>query len=147
MPISIVGLDGSGSAWPVPVVSALVEFGSALHVLRDPGHHGADGWAAAVRATMSPRLAGWTESWWWTTQAIRSSPFVTAAPPGDEFSARLGQLRAMPRAAAGHAVAAADLTAGGRAGRAALVPVAGPGRGGCRGGTGYPPGRGSRGFP
>jgi DNA-binding transcriptional ArsR family regulator len=80
----------------VPVVSALVEFGSALHVLRDPGHHGADRWAAAVRAAMSPRLAGWTESWWWTTQAIRSTPFVTAAPPGDEYSGRLGQLRAMP---------------------------------------------------
>jgi hypothetical protein len=77
------------------VVSALVEFGSALHVLRDPGHHGAEAWAAGVRAEMSPRLASWTRAWWWTAQAIRATPFVTAAP-GDEFRDRLDRLRAMP---------------------------------------------------
>lgn len=96
MPISIVGLGGSGPARPAPVVSGLVEFGSALHVLRDPGHHGAEQWAAAVRHVMSTELAGWTESWSWTTQAIRSAPFVTAPAPGDEFRDRLGGLRATP---------------------------------------------------
>jgi hypothetical protein len=45
MPTAITGLHG-GPGRPAPVVSAQVEFGSALHVLRDPGHHGADGWAA-----------------------------------------------------------------------------------------------------
>ena len=96
MPTAITGLDSSGPARPVPVVSALVEFGSAMHVLRDPDHHGAGGWAAGIRAALSPRVAGWTESWWWTTQAIRSTPFVTATAPGDDFRDRLGRLRAMP---------------------------------------------------
>jgi DNA-binding transcriptional ArsR family regulator len=105
MPISIVGLDNSGAAPPAAAVSALVEFGSALHVLRDPGHHGAAGWAADVRAMLSPRLAARAESWWWTAQAIRSTPFVTAVPaagePGasgapGEFGGQLGRLRAMP---------------------------------------------------
>ncbi|WP_329254169.1 hypothetical protein OG417_11950 [Actinoallomurus sp. NBC_01490] len=41
MPTVITGLAGAGPARPVPVGSALAEFGSALHVLRDPGHHGA----------------------------------------------------------------------------------------------------------
>jgi DNA-binding transcriptional ArsR family regulator len=96
MPIAIVGLDGSARGRPVPVVSALVEFGAALHVLRDPGHHGAGDWAGEVRAAMSPRLLEWTESWWWTTQAIRSTPFVTATPPVDDFCERLERLRATP---------------------------------------------------
>lgn len=95
MPTAITGLDGGGPGRPAPVVSALVEFGSALHVLRDPGHHGADRWAAGVRAVMSPRLASWTRAWWWTAQAIRATPFVTAAPPGDDFGDRLDRLRAM----------------------------------------------------
>jgi DNA-binding transcriptional ArsR family regulator len=93
MPILITGLGGSGAARPLPVVSALMEFGSALHVLRDPGHHGADAWAADIRAGMSPRLAEWTESWWWTAQAIRATPFVTVEPPADDFGDRL---RAVP---------------------------------------------------
>jgi hypothetical protein len=59
MPIVICGLGDEGAARPVPVVSALVEFGSALHVLRDPGHHEAAGWAAGVRSAMSPHLAAW----------------------------------------------------------------------------------------
>lgn len=96
MPIAITGLDGTGPGRPVPVVSALVEFGSALHVLRDPGHHGADLWAAGVRAEMSPRLASRTAAWWWTAQAIRATPFVTASPPGDDFGDRLDRMRAMP---------------------------------------------------
>ena len=93
MAITITGLGGSA---PVrPVVSAVVEFGSALHVLRDPGHHGAERWAADTWAKMSPRLAGRTELWWWTTQAIRATPFVTAAP-ADDFDEWLARLRAMP---------------------------------------------------
>lgn len=104
MPTAIVGLDtqgtepgaGPGLPQPAPVVSALVEFGSALHVLRDPGHHGAAEWAAGIRASMSPGLAGQTQAWWWTTQAIRATPFVTAAPPGEDFASRLDELRAVP---------------------------------------------------
>jgi DNA-binding transcriptional ArsR family regulator len=80
----------------VPVVSPLIEFGSALHVLGDPGHHGATGWAAGIRAMMSQRLVAWTRAWWWTAQAIRAAPFVTAAAPADDFEGSLGRLRAMP---------------------------------------------------
>jgi DNA-binding transcriptional ArsR family regulator len=80
----------------VPVVSPLIEFGSALHVLRDPGHHGATGWAAGIRAKMSRRLVAWTRGWWWTAQAIRAAPFVTAVSAADDFDGSLGRLRAMP---------------------------------------------------
>lgn len=93
MPTSIAGLDRPGAAPLVPVVSTLVELGSALHVLRDPGHHDAVEWAGGVRAAMSPELARQTRSWWWTTQAIRATPFVTAVPPGDDFTDRLDELR------------------------------------------------------
>jgi len=96
MPIVICGLGDEGAGRPVPVVSALVEFGSALHVLRDPEHHEAAGWAAGVRSAMSPRLAAWTQAWWWTAQAIRAAPFITAVPPAGDFGASLGRLRAMP---------------------------------------------------
>ena len=100
MPISITGLDRPSAQAPAPVpapvVSALAEFGSALHVLRDPGHHDAGQWAAGIRAAMSPQLASRTATWWWTTQAIRSTPFVAATPPGDDFRDRLDELRAMP---------------------------------------------------
>jgi hypothetical protein len=94
MPIVICGLGDEGAGRPVPVVSALVEFGSALHVLRDPEHHEADGWAAGVRSAMSPRLAAWTQAWWWTAQAIRATPFVTAMPPASGFGESLARLRA-----------------------------------------------------
>lgn len=96
MPTAITGLSGTGPGRPGPVVSALVEFGSALHVLRDPGHHGAVPWAADVRAAMGPDLAARTESWWWTAQAIRATPFVTPAPPADEFADRIAALRLVP---------------------------------------------------
>jgi len=76
----------------------MIEFGSALHVLRDPGHHGAGQWAAGVRARMSPRLAAWTQAWWWTARAIRSAPLVTAGPPDETFSDRLDALRGTPAA-------------------------------------------------
>src|SRR5215469_8947635 len=97
MPTSIIGLSDPARP-PAAVVSAMIEFGSALHVLRDPGHHGADQWAAGVRARMSPRLAAWTGSWWWTAQAIRSAPLVTAGPPDEAFSDRLDVLRGTPAA-------------------------------------------------
>jgi DNA-binding transcriptional ArsR family regulator len=96
MPTAITGLSDEGPGRPVPVVSALVEFGSALHVLRDPGHHDAATWAAGVRTAMSPRLADWTQAWWWTAQAIRATPFVTIVSPASDFPALLARLRAMP---------------------------------------------------
>jgi DNA-binding transcriptional ArsR family regulator len=104
MPTAIVGLgnvgtaagDRPGGAEPMPVVSGLIEFGSALHVLRDPGHHDAVQWADDLRATMSPDLAAETRAWLWTAQAIRATPFVTATPPGDNFADRLDELRDMP---------------------------------------------------
>jgi len=94
MPIAITGLDAAGVARPV--VSVLVELGSALHVLRDPSHHDAARWAAGVRAAMSSRLVQATESWLWTTQAIRSTPFVTVSSLDEDFRGRLEQLRALP---------------------------------------------------
>lgn len=97
MPTVIAGLGDAGPSRPVPVVSALVEFGSVLHVLRDPGHHDAARWAAGVSAAMSSRLAAWTQGWWWTAQAIRAMPFVTAIPPAESFQTSLGRLRGMPR--------------------------------------------------
>ncbi|MFI6478610.1 DUF5937 family protein [Nonomuraea sp. NPDC050663] len=97
MPTVITGLDRCMQVGSLlPAVSALTEFGSALHVLRDPGHHGLDEWAAKILASMSPRLAARTRSWWWTAQAIRATPFVTPAPPADTFADRLEQLRALP---------------------------------------------------
>src|SRR5262249_43729880 len=96
MPTAITGLGDEGPGRPVPVVSALVEFGSALHVLRDPGHHDAAAWAAGVREAMSPRLVAWTQAWWWTAQAIRATPFITAVPPASDFPGSLARLRAMP---------------------------------------------------
>src|SRR5262249_20198349 len=139
MPISIVGLGGSGPARTAPVVSGLVEFGSALHVLRDPGHHGAEPWAAAVRAVMSPELAGWTESWSWTTQAIRSAPFVTAPPRGDEFCDRLGGLRAVPaRRLAGQLLRPISPSRDARA-APARAPARRPARSALAGEPGNPP--------
>jgi DNA-binding transcriptional ArsR family regulator len=107
MATAITGLGDSGPGRPVPVVSPLVEFGSALHVLRDPGHHGATEWATRISATMSPRLLARTQNWWWTAQAIRATPFVTAVPPAGSLTARspdsgftaaLAQLCALPAA-------------------------------------------------
>jgi DNA-binding transcriptional ArsR family regulator len=93
----ITSVDDAGPGGrPLPVVSALIEFGSALHVLRDPGHHDAAEWAAGIGARMSQRLAAWTRSWWWTAQAIRAAPFVTAASADGDFEASLGRLRAIP---------------------------------------------------
>jgi DNA-binding transcriptional ArsR family regulator len=96
MPTAITGFADEGPGRPVPVVSALMEFGSALHVLRDPGHHDAAAWAAGVRKAMSPQLATWTQAWWWTAQAIRATPFITAVPPASDFPGSLARLRAMP---------------------------------------------------
>jgi DNA-binding transcriptional ArsR family regulator len=92
MPIAISGLGRP----PTPVVSALVELGSALHVLRDPTHHGADRWAAEVQAAMSDWLAERTRAWSWTTQAIRAAPFVTVGAPVEDFRPRLDRLRELP---------------------------------------------------
>src|SRR5262249_44936020 len=96
MPTAITGLGDEGPGRPVPVVSALVAVGRALHVRRDPGPHEAAGWAAGVRKAMSPRLVTWTQAWWWTAQAIRVTPFVTAIPPASDFPGSLARLRATP---------------------------------------------------
>ncbi|GAA4103372.1 ArsR/SmtB family transcription factor [Nonomuraea soli] len=97
MPTVITGLDRCAQAGKLlPAVSALTEFGSALHVLRDPGHHGLDEWAGGILTSMSPRLAAWTRSWWWTAQAIRATPFVTPTTSAESFTDRLEHLRALP---------------------------------------------------
>lgn len=96
MPTAITGLGEAGPGRPLPVVSPLIEFGSALHVLRDPDHHGAAAWAAGIQAKMSRRLVAWTRAWWWTAQAIRAAPFVAATSPAGDFEDELGRLRAMP---------------------------------------------------
>src|SRR5215831_16320431 len=96
MPTAIIGLGDEGPGRPVPLVSALVEFGSALHVLRDPGHHDAAAWAAGIRNAMSPRLMAWTQAWWWTAQAIRATPFVAVVPPAGDFPGSVARLRATP---------------------------------------------------
>jgi len=94
MPITIAGVSDAGPGRPVPVVSPMIEFGSALHVLGDPEHHGAAGWAAQMRGSMTAELAAQTGTWTWTAQAIRAAPLVTAA--ADDFEARVADLRAMP---------------------------------------------------
>jgi len=96
VPIAIVGVADAGPGRPVPAVSPVVEFGAALHVLGDPGHHRSTAWAALIRASMSPRLAAWTGSWSWTAEAIRAAPLVTASPPTEDFLARVQALRLMP---------------------------------------------------
>lgn len=96
MTIVITGLGPAAPARPLPIVSPLLEFGSALHVLGDPGHHGAEPWAARVRAAMSPRLLDRTDSWSWTAQAIRATPFVAAYPPDTDFPAQVDLLRMLP---------------------------------------------------
>lgn len=92
----ITGLATTAALRPATIVSAIVELGSALHVLRDPGHHDAEGWAADVRTRISPALAGSIENWAWTTQAIRATPFVTALSAADDFPDGLLRLRDMP---------------------------------------------------
>lgn len=94
MPITIAGVSDTGTGRPVPVVSPMIEFGSALHVLGDPEHHGAAEWAARMRGSMTGELAAQTDAWTWTAQAIRAAPLVTAT--ADDFEARIGDLRAMP---------------------------------------------------
>ena len=94
MPITIAGVSDAGPGRPVPVVSPMIEFGSALHVLGDPEHHGAAGWAAQMRGSMTSGLAAQTGTWTWTAQAIRAAPLVAAA--ADDFEARVADLRAMP---------------------------------------------------
>ena len=58
------------------MVSALVELGSALHVLGSPQHHADQPWVSEVRSRMSPELTAETACWSWTTSAVRSRLFV-----------------------------------------------------------------------
>jgi DNA-binding transcriptional ArsR family regulator len=94
MPISVVGLQGLSTRGPIPVMSPLVELGSALHVLADPSHHRADTWAADVRSRLDPDLERRTSAWAWTSQAIRAAPFLT--PSTAEFGTELERLRGLP---------------------------------------------------
>src|SRR5262249_57991275 len=126
MPAAITGWGDEGRGRPVPVVSALVEFGSALHVLRDPGHHDAAAWAAGVREAMSPRLVAWTQAWWWTAQAIRATPFITAVPPASDFPGSLARLRAMPASRLARQLLRPSPPSGAIPAAAAPSPSAGP---------------------
>jgi hypothetical protein len=104
VPLTVVGVAGRAGAAPVAVPSVLVELGSALHVLRDPGHHDAAEWATTIRARMSPRLAESVRRWSWTTQAIRDALMdqfgrygdttwaASATPPGGPDLASLGEV-------------------------------------------------------
>ena len=91
MPVVISGI---GPSTPVLVaVSPLAELGSALHVPQDPGHHDRTGWAAGVRAGMSPRQRALTDRWSWTVQKHRSTPFVTVHGPDEHFDVQRERLR------------------------------------------------------
>jgi DNA-binding transcriptional ArsR family regulator len=90
MPVVISGLT---AAMPLfAAVSPLAEFGSALHVWQDPGHHDRADWAPPISAGLLSR----TERWAWTVQKHRSSPFVTVPAPAETFHEQLVRLQAMP---------------------------------------------------
>jgi DNA-binding transcriptional ArsR family regulator len=96
MPIAIAGLRALPAGQPRTVVSPLVELGSALHVLADPAHHRADGWAAGVRESLSPSLRARTSEWAWTCQAIRAAPFLSTTESPTDFDTELERLRDEP---------------------------------------------------
>lgn len=98
MPITVAGLHDLPPGQPFPVVSPLVEMGSALHVLADPSHHHADDWATVVRSRLSPALRRRTTAWAWTSQAIRAAPFlgVPASASDSDFESDVERLREMP---------------------------------------------------
>jgi DNA-binding transcriptional ArsR family regulator len=96
MPISVTGLRELPRGRPVLVVSPLVELGSALHVLADPSHHGADPWAATIGARLGPGLRGRTTAWAWTSQAIRAAPFLGVPASDTDFETELDRLRSVP---------------------------------------------------
>ncbi len=96
MPITVAGLRALPPGQPLPVVSPLVEMGSALHVLADPSHHHADDWATAIRSEMRLGLRRRTTAWAWTCQAIRAAPFLDVASAATDFEAELERLRTLP---------------------------------------------------
>jgi DNA-binding transcriptional ArsR family regulator len=98
MPITVAGLRALAPGQPIPVVSPRVEMGSALHVMADPSHHHADGWATTVGSRLSPALRRRTTAWAWTSQAIRAAPFlgVPASATASDFESDVGRLREMP---------------------------------------------------
>lgn len=89
-------LTGLDTVRPVPASSALAELGSALHVLHGPDHHGQQGWADGIRASMSPRLDEQTAAWAWATHAIRARAFVTVPPTAGDLTAEIAWLRTLP---------------------------------------------------
>jgi len=75
------------------VASPLLELGSALHVLAEPGHHGRTEWAAQVPAVLRKDLAAWT----WTVRAVRARFFATSTATGlPDFADELAALRSRP---------------------------------------------------
>jgi DNA-binding transcriptional ArsR family regulator len=96
MPITVAGLRALPPGQPLPVVSPLVEMGSAVHALADPSHHHAADWAAKTRSGMRPSLRRRTTAWAWTYQAIRAEPFLDVASAAGDFEAELERLRAIP---------------------------------------------------
>ncbi|WP_328992013.1 DUF5937 family protein [Kribbella sp. NBC_01245] len=83
MPTVLTGLNRLTGEQIRPIVSPLLELGSALHVLAEPGHHDRLEWAARIRATMTPAENAELDAWSWTYRAVRSRIFVTYPPaPG-----------------------------------------------------------------
>jgi DNA-binding transcriptional ArsR family regulator len=82
VPISVVGLDEADPARSGPAVCALVEFGSALHVLRDPGHHGSAEWAAGVLAAQARQFADTAARHGSAAALTATDPAVTRAGRG-----------------------------------------------------------------
>lgn len=74
--VTFVGLDRLPVGQPRFVVSALHELGGALHAYSSFDHHPVEPWMTRVRSRMSQALAEETDSWRWTTSAIRSQVFL-----------------------------------------------------------------------
>jgi len=72
-------------------------------------------------------MAASTQSWWWTAQAIRAAPFVTAYSAADDFQGSLGRLRSVPPSRLAGQLHAAGVPVGGCAGGPAQVALAGAG--------------------
>lgn len=83
MPTVLTGLHRLTGEQIRPIVSPLLELGSALHVLAEPGHHDRLEWAVRVKATMTAAENAELDAWSWTYRAVRSRIFVTYPPAPD----------------------------------------------------------------
>lgn len=76
-------------------VSPLAELVAALHVLDDPSHHPAAGWATTVHDRLPPALAAQVPGLSWLWRAVRPG-FLLADRAGEGLLAdELGRLRAL----------------------------------------------------